>query len=198
MLKESIVTPEAHVVAEQLGFVICEVDAAQNSAPAAAPLAATAGTEPNISSAERQKIRECIIAQLPDGNVTETLIAQLVDKVVQERIAQIKAKVAAFKPAEENTDTPNTQSYRSVTGKGGIKVVDSSSVKFGNFDGAGPHRVGIADLITAQDNSSMAARFYAVGKRILPVDAELRRSGSGSGRRAACAPSGRNHDRESR
>ena len=104
VLKESIVTPEAHVVAEQLGFVICEVDAAQNSAPAAAPLAATAGTEPNISSAERQKIRECIIAQLPDGNVTETLIAQLVDKVVQERIAQIKAKVAAFKPAEENTD----------------------------------------------------------------------------------------------
>lgn len=159
VLKESIVTPEAHVVAEQLGFVICEVDAAQNSAPAAAPLAAIAGTEPNISSAERQKIRECIIAQLPDGNVTETLIAQLVDKVVQERIAQIKAKVAAFKPAEENTDTPNTQSYRSVTGKGGIKVVDSSSVKFGNFDGAGPHRVGIADLITAQDNSSMAAGF---------------------------------------
>ena len=139
--------------------MICEVDAAQNSAPAAAPLAATAGTEPNISSAERQKIRECIIAQLPDGNVTETLIAQLVDKVVQERIAQIKAKVAAFKPAEENTDTPNTQSYRSVTGKGGIKVVDSSSVKFGNFDGAGPDRVGIADLITAQDNSSMAAGF---------------------------------------
>ncbi|WP_265566918.1 ethanolamine utilization acetate kinase EutQ [Serratia grimesii] len=159
VLKESIVTPEAHVVAEQLGFVIGEVDTAQNSAPAAALVAATAGTEPNISSAERQKIRECIIAQLPDGNVTETLIAQLVDKVVQERIAQIKAKVAAFKPAEENTDTPNTQSYRSVTGKGGIKVVDSSSVKFGNFDGAGPHRVGIADLITAQDNSSMAAGF---------------------------------------
>ncbi|RUT66714.1 ethanolamine utilization protein EutQ [Morganella morganii] len=155
VLKESIITPEAHVVAEQLGFVIGEIDTTQNSAPPAA----TAGTEPNISSAERQKIRECIIAQLPDGNVTETLIAQLVDKVVQERIAQIKAKVAAFKPAEENTDIPETQSYRSVTGKGGIKVVDSSSVKFGNFDGAGPHRVGIADLITAQDNSSMAAGF---------------------------------------
>ena len=56
--------------------------------------------------------RSCLTA-----NVTETLIAQLVDKVVQERIAQIKAKVAAFKPAEENTDTPNTQSYRSVTGQ---------------------------------------------------------------------------------
>ncbi|GAA0346170.1 ethanolamine utilization acetate kinase EutQ [Morganella psychrotolerans] len=169
VLKDSIITPEAHVVADQLGFAICEVTTAQNTAPTAAPVAATAGTEPNISSAERQKIRECIIAQLPAGNVTETLIAQLVDKVVQERMAQIKAKVAAFKPAaDENTDTPNTQSYRSVTGKGGIKVVDSSSVKFGNFDGAGPHRVGIADLITAQDNSSMAAGFMQWDKGFFP------------------------------
>lgn len=156
VLKESIVTPEAHVVAEQLGFVICEVDAAQHSAPAAGSVAET---ERNILSAERQKIRECIIAQLPDGNVNEALIEQLVEKVVQERIAQIKASVATFKPAQENTDTPVTQSYRSVTGKGGIKVVDSRSVTFGRFDGAAPHHVGIADLITAQDNSSMAAGF---------------------------------------
>lgn len=29
VLKESIITPEAYVVAEQLGFMICEVDALQ-------------------------------------------------------------------------------------------------------------------------------------------------------------------------
>ena len=38
-------------------------------------------------------------------------------------------------------------------------MVESSSVKFGRFDGAGAHQVGIADLITAQDGSSMAAGF---------------------------------------
>lgn len=159
VLKESIITPEAHVVAEQLGFTICEVDAVQCSTPIAAPQTASTQTEPTISATERQKIRECIIAQLPDGNLTETLIAQLVDKVVQERIAQIKTNVAAFKPAQENADIPNTQGYRSVTSKGGIKVVDSSSVTFGRFDGAGSHHVGIADLITGSDNSSMAAGF---------------------------------------
>ncbi|HHW4769706.1 TPA: ethanolamine utilization acetate kinase EutQ [Providencia stuartii] len=161
VLKESIITPEAYVVAEQLGFMICEVDALQKGATASAPTTETAKIEPNISSAERQKIREYIIAQLPEGNMTETLISQLIDRVVKERIAQIKAKVAAFKPEaeEENIDTSNTQSYHSITGKGGIKVVDSSSVKFGYFNGAGSHHVGIADLITAQDNSSMAAGF---------------------------------------
>lgn len=154
VLKESIVTPEARVVAEQLGVAIREVDAMQTRAPAA-----MAATEPAISSTERQKIRECIIAQLPAGNVTETLMAQLVDKVVQERIAQMKAKMAVSGPLEENSDPPDKQRYRSITGKGGIKVVDASSVKFDRFDAAGSHHAGIADLITAQDNSSMAAGF---------------------------------------
>lgn len=159
VLKESIVTPEAHVVAEQLGFVICEVEAASCAVAAADPIVTDPGAV--ISAAERQKIRECIIAQIPENEVTETLIGQLTDKVVQERIALIKAKVAAFNSQGESGEASpaNTQSYCSVTGKGGIKVVDSRSVKFGRFDGAGSHHVGIADLITEQDNSSMAAGF---------------------------------------
>ncbi len=36
-------------------------------------------------------------------------------------------------------------SFKSVTGKGGIKVIDGSSVKFGRFDGAQPHCVGLTD-----------------------------------------------------
>ncbi len=36
--------------------------------------------------------------------------------------------------------------FDSVTGKGGIKVIDGSSVKFGRFDGAQPHCVGLTDL----------------------------------------------------
>ena len=49
--------------------------------------------------------------------------------------------------------------FDSVTGKGGIKVIDGSSVKFGRFDGAQPHCVGLTDLVTDQDGSSMAAGF---------------------------------------
>jgi len=84
VLKASIITPEAYVVAEQLGFVICEASEASPGSPAEAP----------VSSAERQKIRECILARLPEGSVTESLIAQLVDKVVQEQEAR------AQKPAD--------------------------------------------------------------------------------------------------
>lgn len=152
VLKASIVTPEAYVVAEQLGFVICEASEA-SEAPPGSP------AEAPVSSDERQKIRECILARLPEGSVTESLIAQLVDKVVQEQEAR------AQKPADA---APDAQSFRSVTGKGGIKVVDGSSVKFGNFDGAAPYRVGIADLITAQDNSSMAAGFMQWEKAFFP------------------------------
>ena len=47
----------------------------------------------------------------------------------------------------------------SVTGKGGIKVIDGSSVKSGRFDGAQPHCVGLTDLVTGDDGSSMAAGF---------------------------------------
>ena len=50
-------------------------------------------------------------------------------------------------------------SFKSVTGKGGIKVIDGSSVKFGRFDGAQPHCVGLTDLVTGDDGSSMAAGF---------------------------------------
>ncbi len=73
-------------------------------------------------------------------------------------------------------------SFKSVTGKGGIKVIDGSSVKFGRFDGAEPHCVGLTDSATGDDGSSMACWFYAVGERILPVDPELRRNRHGAGR----------------
>ncbi len=49
--------------------------------------------------------------------------------------------------------------FDSVTGKGGIKVIDGSSVKFGRFDGAQPHCVGLTDPVTDRDGSSMAAGF---------------------------------------
>ncbi len=78
-------------------------------------------------------------------------------------------------------------SFTSVTGKGGVKVIDGSSVKFGRFDGAEPHCVGLTDLVTEQDGSSMAAGFMQWDNAFF-VDAELRRNRHGAGGRTACTP----------
>ncbi|WP_250384764.1 ethanolamine utilization acetate kinase EutQ, partial [Escherichia coli] len=94
---------------------------------------------------ESQRIRETIIAQLPEGQFTESLVAQLMEKVMKEK-----------QSLEQGAMQP---SFKSVTGKGGIKVIDGSSVKFGRFDGAQPHCVGLTDLVTGDDGSSMAAGF---------------------------------------
>ncbi|WP_373171185.1 ethanolamine utilization acetate kinase EutQ [Klebsiella sp. Q11] len=135
VLRASIITPEAREVAELLGVAIQEWD---ESAPEPAVPAAEEKTE-------SQRIRETIIAQLPEGQFTESLVAQLMEKVMKEKQS---LGMDAMQP-----------SFKAVTGKGGVKVIDGSSVKFGRFDGAEPHRVGLTDLVTEQDGSSMAAGF---------------------------------------
>ena len=154
VLADYIVTPEARVVAEQLGVEIIEQLTAAPSTPTSSANTVTdvqtAVPQEGSSVAERQRIREHILAQLPEGSVTETLLAQLIEKVQQEQRAQKQPAAAS--------DSVHP-SFRSVTGKGGVKVVDGSSVTFGRFDGAKEHQVGLTDLITAQDGSSMAAGF---------------------------------------
>ena len=135
VLRASIITPEAREVAELLGVAIKECD---ESAPEAAVPVEEGKTE-------SQRIRETIIAQLPEGQFTESLVAQLMDKVMQEK------QSLALGDMQSN--------FKAVTGKGGVKVIDGSSVKFGRFDGAEPHCVGLTDLVTEQDGSSMAAGF---------------------------------------
>ncbi|MBZ7670295.1 ethanolamine utilization acetate kinase EutQ [Klebsiella grimontii] len=135
VLRASIITPEAREVAELLGVAIQERD---ESAPEPAVPAAEEKTE-------SQRIRETIIAQLPEGQFTESLVAQLMEKVMKEKQS---LGMDAMQP-----------SFKAITGKGGVKVIDGGSVQFGRFDGAEPHRVGLTDLITEQDGSSMAAGF---------------------------------------
>ncbi|CAA0354567.1 ethanolamine utilization acetate kinase EutQ [Klebsiella oxytoca] len=135
VLRASIITPEAREVAELLGVAIKECD---ESAPEA-----TVPVEEGKT--ESQRIRETIIAQLPEGQFTESLVAQLMDKVMKEKQSLV---LGDMQP-----------SFKAVTGKGGVKVIDGSSVKFGRFDGAEPHCVGLTDLVTEQDGSSMAAGF---------------------------------------
>ncbi len=135
VLRASIITPEAREVAELLGVAIKECD---ESAPEA-----TVPVEEGKT--ESQRIRETIIAQLPEGQFTESLVAQLMDKVMKEKQSLV---LGDMQP-----------SFKAVTGKGGVKVIDGSSVKFGRFDGAEPHCVGLTDLVTEQDGSSRAAGF---------------------------------------
>lgn len=145
---DCIITPEARTVAEQLGISIGEQ-------------VKPAETEPEVTpghTAERQRIREHILAHLPEGSVTETLISQLIEKVEQQQCAQAQQASSDVIPA----------SFRSVTGKGGIKVVDGASVNFGRFGGATEHLVGLSDVITARDGSSMAAGFMRWDKGFFP------------------------------
>ena len=138
VLRASIITPEAREVADLLGFTITECD---ESSPVTASVPASVPAD----KTESQRIRETIIAQLPEGQFTESLVAQLMEKVMKEK-----------QSLEQGAMQP---SFKSVTGKGGIKVIDGSSVKFGRFDGAEPHCVGLTDLVTGDDGSSMAAGF---------------------------------------
>ena len=118
VLRASIITPEAREVADLLGFTITECD---ESIPVTASVPASVPAD----KTESQRIRETIIAQLPEGQFTESLVAQLMEKVMKEK-----------QSLEQGAMQP---SFKSVTGKGGIKVIDGSSVKFGRFDGAQPH-----------------------------------------------------------
>lgn len=106
VLRASIITPEAREVAELLGFTITECDE---------PVPAS--TSAQACKSESQRIREAIIAQLPEGQFTESLVAQLMEKVLKEK-----------QSLELGTMQP---SFTSVTGKGGVKVIDGSSVAAG-------------------------------------------------------------------
>ncbi len=148
VLRDCIITPEARMVAEQLGISIDEREPLAEAAPEAA----------SLHRAERQRIREHILAHLPEGSMTETLLSQLIEKVEQEQRAQ----------AGQASNDALPAGFRSVTGKGGIKVVDGASVNFGRFAGATEHQVGLSDLITARDGSSMAAGFMRWEKGFFP------------------------------
>lgn len=110
VLRASIITPEAREVADLLGFTITECD---ESTPVTASVPASVPAD----KTESQRIRETIIAQLPEGQFTESLVAQLMEKVMKEK-----------QSLEQGAMQP---SFKSVTGKGGIKVIDGSSMAAG-------------------------------------------------------------------
>lgn len=135
-------------------------------------------------------IRKAVLAQLPaDSGVSAEVVDQLVAKVAQEQLArQAAAAASAAINAQPTPPSPSKpvapapavaaavaaavepqQPYESHTIAGGIKVVKGDSVRMGLFDGAGEDsHVGIADVVTSADGSSMAAGFMSWNRCFFP------------------------------
>ncbi|MBZ6031217.1 ethanolamine utilization acetate kinase EutQ [Escherichia coli] len=131
---------EAHARGEQAMSVVLRASIITPEAREVADLLGFTITECDESTPVTASVPACVPA-----DKTESLVAQLMEKVMKEK-----------QSLEQGAMQP---SFKSVTGKGGIKVIDGSSVKFGRFDGAEPHCVGLTDLVTGDDGSSMAAGF---------------------------------------
>ncbi|MCM8564753.1 ethanolamine utilization acetate kinase EutQ [Thauera linaloolentis] len=179
-----IVTPEARTVAEGLGILIREGagehkegGAKHCGAPPTPAMPAAAAALPAEALAH---IRKAVLAQLPEDAVSADVVDQLVNKVAREQLARQAATAAvnappkpavlpAAPPAAEPAAAAEPQPYESRTIAGGIKVVKGDSVRMGLFDGAGEDsHVGIADLITSADGSSMAAGFMSWNRCFFP------------------------------
>jgi ethanolamine utilization protein EutQ len=91
-------------------------------------------------------IRTAVMAKLPAAGVAEELVDQLIKKALCRQTAPL----------------PETGAFQAQTGGKGIKRVAGGSITMGIFDGAGKeNRVGIVDVVTAEDGSSMGAGFMA-------------------------------------
>ena len=154
-LPECIVTPEARLVAEQVGMQLVETvtprAAKKASAKPGAPVPPATPTAGDLAA-----IRAAVLAKLPQGSVPESVVTQLIQKALKQ----------GDSPAAEAAPEA---SFRSSTAPSGIKLIDGASVRMGIFDGAGrENRVGIVDVVTAEDGSSMAAGFMAWEKCFFP------------------------------
>ncbi|MDR2696472.1 MAG: ethanolamine utilization acetate kinase EutQ [Deltaproteobacteria bacterium] len=142
-LPHCIVTPEARQVAEQIGLELVETIGAPKAAPCAAD---SAPAVIRATDSDLAVIRAAVMAKLPAGGVPEELVDQLIKKAVCRQAAPQQAEGA----------------FQARTGPAGIKRIAGGSITMGIFDGAGKEkRVGIVDVVTAEDGSSMGAGFMA-------------------------------------
>jgi ethanolamine utilization protein EutQ len=142
---DCIVTPEARTTADQLGIVLTEEAVAAASGPDgnAAPAAPKPPSDDDLAA-----IRAAVLAQLPEGSVPESVVDQLVRKTLDEQ-------------GRKESPAPEA-AYEAQKIASGIKCVKGASVRLGAFAGAGRENpVGIADVVTAEDGSAMAAGFMS-------------------------------------
>lgn len=169
---DTIVTPEARTVAEQLGVEIVQASCLPNaccqkketSSPARMNPVSSAvnsishDTANNLLPAKLAAIRQAVLDRLPKGaSVSSEAIAEMVKKVTG---AQSAPSSSTSDNSSKSACPSGEGSFCSKTNKSGIKCVDGSSVKMGLFDGAGRENcVGCVDVVTSADKSSMGAGF---------------------------------------
>ncbi|MDR2614098.1 MAG: ethanolamine utilization acetate kinase EutQ [Candidatus Accumulibacter sp.] len=143
---DCLVTPEARTTADQLGIVLAEE-------AAACPGGNIAAQKPP-SDGDLAAIRAAVLERLPEGSVPESVVDQLVRKAL----------------AEQGTGNETAEpAYEARKIAGGIKLVKGASVRMGSFEGAGrENQVGVADVVTAEDGSAMAAGFMCWEKCFFP------------------------------
>lgn len=146
-----IITPEAKEVAVQLGIeVICHGACNVSAKPQQASAGANASS---LTEAELKAVRKAVVDKLPKGVViSDTLIDQLVTRAIKES-------------KQPPASTSNTTQKKTP----GVKVVKGSATPLDIFEDAGKEkRVGIADVITGDDGSSMAAGYMAWENAFFP------------------------------
>ena len=147
--KDSLITPEARVVAQELGVVIAELTAAKDNPTCSIPLNAK-NTSTRPSTEDLAKIRAAVLAKLPTGAATPEVVDQLVCKMLNES-----------SPAQLSTATDSGQNQDIHAIANGIKRIKGDRVQLSQFSGVNDHQVGLADVVTSADKSSMAAGFMA-------------------------------------
>ena len=157
VLPQCIVTAEARLVAEQLHVKIIET--LENRANGLPP----AKTTLRCTDADLAKIKAEVLSRLPANSVSEEIIEQMVRKLASESAMEAK------QPGRTEEKLLGEAAFDAVVAKSGIKKVAGDSVRFGLFEGAGQeNQVGITDVITASDGSSMAAGFMRWKKCFFP------------------------------
>ena len=167
---ECLITPEARVIAAELGVALSEIVASDLAkAPIADKTCAlkdkTVGAQP--SATELAQIRAAVLAQLPHGAATPELVDQLVRKMLAESRPE---------PAPSAADGGQNQEVHILAS--GIKRIKGDRVQLSQFVGVSDHQVGLADVITSADKSSMAAGFWygSFTSRRTPKPLRMRRA----------------------
>lgn len=160
---QCIVTPEARGVAEELGIEIIEVTngsaskSCQKEAVTASASVASASST-SCSNDNIAEIRAAILAQLPEGSVSEDVLNQLIQKVAGEH--KLSSRVT--------TEGAGANEAVYTTARG-VKRIKGSQVAMGLFAEAGKDKqIGLADVITSADKSPMAAGYMSWTNTFFP------------------------------
>ena len=162
---QCIVTPEARGVAEELGIEIIEVTGGSANKPcqkevvtASASVASASASTTSCSNENIAEIRAAILAQLPEGSVSEDVLNQLIQKVAGEHKLSSRATTEG---AGANDAVYTTER--------GVKRIKGSQVAMGLFAEAGKDKqIGLADVITSADKSPMAAGYMSWTNTFFP------------------------------